>query len=344
MNVRLIAAVAALFVALAGFSGETQPAGLALIETYFRGVETGMEARKADPAQTKGVVAVQARRAFRAEHSSPQPASPSRSIDLVAYRGLASWVDIFDRGPWEDPIRAVKRMKRRGVQTLFLQTSIYGIFRPIFRRRQVSKFLRAAHRRNIKVVAWYVPSFKSVKFDLRRVRHAIGFKSRHGHRFDSFALDIESDVVDNIARRNRRLTTLSRMIRKDVGASYPLGAITPDPCCSLYWPRFPYKEVRRLFDVFVPMGYWTFRASGYNGTKRYTSRNIAIIRRETGDPEVPIHMIGGIADSAGKTDLKGFVSAIRRSGVIGASLYDFPITTKTGWKTMQSVPRSSSGE
>jgi hypothetical protein len=229
-------------------------------------------------------------------------------------------------------------MKRRGVSTLFLQTSTYGIFHPVYKRDKVAKFLHAAHKRDMNVVAWYVPSFAHMKVDLRRVRHALRFKTVRGHRFDSFALDIEAAIVDDISTRNKRLLSLSRRIRKDVGRSYPLGAITPDPCCSTYWPKFPYKEVSKHYDVFVPMGYWTFRASGYEGTRRYTSRNIAIIRRETGDPRIPIHMIGGIADSAGKKDIRGFVSAIKKSGVIGASLYDFPITTKTAWKTLKAVP------
>jgi hypothetical protein len=302
-----------------------------------------MQSADGEPTRAQVVVARQALRGFGVDRSPQKPERTEKKIDLAAYRGLASWVDIFDRGPWENPLGAVKRMKRRGVTTLFLQTSTYGIFHPVFKRPKVTTFLHAAHKRDMKVVAWYVPSFAHPEIDLRRVRQAIRFKTPRGHKFDSFALDIESPIVDDIRKRNRRLLALSNQIRKDVGRAYPLGAITPDPCCSLYWPKFPYKEISKRFDVFVPMGYWTFRASGYEGTRRYTSRNIAIIRRETGNPKVPIHMIGGIADSAGDRDIKGFVNAIRKSGVIGASLYDFPITTKAAWKTMRSVPKTKVG-
>jgi hypothetical protein len=329
----LIAAIATLFIVASFTAAGDRPSGIGLIESYFRGFQAGME-RSMPEAQAA------TRKAKKARHASAENGHGDRRVlDLVAYKGLASWVDIFDKGPWEDPIRAVKRMHRRGVKTLFLQTSTYGIFKPVFKREKVFQFLHASHKRDMKVVAWYVPSFAHPIIDLRRVRSAVRFESPAGERFDSFAMDIESNVVGNIKTRNQQLITLSSTLRKEVGDSYPLGAITPDPCCSSgYWPNFPYKEVRKHFDVFVPMGYWTFRASGYKGTKHYTSRNIAIIRRETGDPHVPIHMIGGIADSASKKDLKGFVSALKQSGVIGASLYDFPITTKTAWKALKSVP------
>ncbi len=263
-----------------------------------------------------------------------------RDARLTAYRGLASWIDIFDRGPWRHPLRTVARMHRKGVRTIFIQTSTYGIRPDIFRGKVLGRFLKAAHRRDMHVVGWYVPSFAHPRRDLRRSLRGLSF-TKKGHSFDSFALDIEVDIVDSIRKRNKRLLALATRGRRAAGPAFPLGAITPDPCCSLYWPDFPYRSLARRFDVFVPMGYFTFRASGYKATRWYTARNIKIIRERTGDAHIPIHMIGGIADDASAREVEGFVRAVRRYKAIGASLYDYPITGRTDWSRLSALSRAA---
>lgn len=258
-------------------------------------------------------------------------------VDLSAYEGLASWVDIFNERPWDNPSGAVKKMAKRGAEAIFLQTSTYGQNGGIYDETAVDEFLYHAHKRGMKVIAWYVPSFDQQDVDLRRIKRAIRYRSPGGHRFDSFALDIEATNVGDISLRNKRLIKLSDRIRREAGSSYPLGAITPDPIASLYWPEFPYKEVAERYDVFVPMGYFTFRADGYKEVKEYTTANIKKIRRETGTPEVPIHFIGGIADDAEPAELKGFVKAAREKEVMGASLYDYPITSRRSWYELRAL-------
>ncbi len=53
--------------------------------------------------------------------------------------------------------------------------------------------------------------------------------------------------------------------------------------------------VAELYDVIVSMGYYTFHVKGYAATYAETLRNVAIVREKTGDPGVPINLIGGIA-------------------------------------------------
>lgn len=258
------------------------------------------------------------------------------TVDLAAYKDLGSWIDIYDRWPWAHPTLAVRKLHARGVGAIFLQTSNYGAKESIFKPRQTTKFLKAAHRRDMKVVAWSVPSFDHPQIDYHRARAAILF-ARAGHRFDSFGLDIEATVVGNVYRRNRRLLDLSRRLRDLVGRDYPLGAITPDPVKALYWPDFPYKRVDRLYDVFVPMGYFSFRADGYKAVKRYTLAGIRNIRRESGDPDVPIHLIGGIGGETKIPEVKGFVRAVRANNVLGASYYDFSVTSDDEWKQLETI-------
>ncbi|MGH2808321.1 MAG: hypothetical protein ACRDKT_13710 [Actinomycetota bacterium] len=272
-----------------------------------------------------------ARRPVRAE-----PVARER-IDLSAYRGLGSWIDIYNEWPWDHPQAAINSLHRRGVKTIFLQTSNYGAGEPIFRPLQAEKFIHAAHRKDMKVVAWYVPSFAHPKVDRKRSLAPVRFKTSRGHRFDSFGMDIEATVVDRVTLRNKRFLKLSKWLRWKIGDGYPLGAITPDPVTGLYWPRFPYERTRRLYDVFVPMGYFSFRVSGYRDVKRYTSKGIRTIRRETHDPKVPIHWIGGIAGETKHYEVKGFVRALKGHKAIGGSYYDFSITTPEEWSELQVI-------
>ncbi|HWC15090.1 MAG TPA: hypothetical protein VG929_10955 [Actinomycetota bacterium] len=267
-------------------------------------------------------------------------ATTGRAPDLTAYHGLGSWIDLFDKGPWKNPSGTVARADDRSVRTIYLQTATYGSPRHIVYRRKVGEFIAAAHRRNMTVVGWSVPSFTQWRQDFRRAKAALLFETKAGERLDSFALDIEAAIIRDIDTRNARLIKISDRLRKVAGDDYTLGAIIPDTH-STYWPRFPYRELARRYDVMVPMGYFTFRTRDYDGVRRYTTANIKVIRKKAGK-QMPIHVIGGIADDVGVAAARGFVEAVEKHRVLGASLYDFPITSKKTWKQLSSVsdPRS----
>ena len=278
------------------------------------------------------------RAAARADVVRPKAQlAKSEPADLSAYEGLASWIDIFNSKPWANPSGAVRTLAKRGAKAIFLQTSTYGERRSLYDREAIDQFLYHAHKRGLKVVAWYVPSFDQQGIDFARAKRAINYRSPSGHGFDSFGLDIEATHVGNIALRNKRLMRLSERIRRVAGPSYPLGAITPDPVIASYWPNFPYKKLDRVYDVFVPMGYWTFRARGFKEVREYTAEGVRNIERAVGKKDVPIHFIGGIADDAGASDLRGFTKAAREEDLIGASLYDYPITDRRSWFEMRAL-------
>ena len=259
------------------------------------------------------------------------------------YRGLGTWVDIYDGGLYRNPPAAVRGMKRRGVRTLYIETANFSQSVDIVKPKSLGRFIESAHAAGIQVVAWYLPGFASYSRDLRRSLAAVRFRTPRGQRFDSFGLDIESSDVRNVKLRNSRLLRLSNAIRRAAGAGYPLGAIIPSPrgmqLLPKYWPGFPYAALAEIYDAFLPMGYYSYRTRTLRGAYDYTVRNVAIIRRRTGDPEVPIHLIGGVADSSTTAQARGFVRAARECGVIGASLYDFGTTTAAHWSSLNAVKR-----
>jgi hypothetical protein len=154
----------------------------------------------------------------------------ARGSTADAYRGLAAWVDVFDPGPWNRPERSIAKLARKGVTTVFVQTSNYRLAQPVHRPRALSRLLSAAERRDVDVIAWYLPGFEDPRRDWRRVRAAVSHESGSGHRFDGFALDIEATAVRSIAVRNRRMLRLSSRLRELVGdTSHSVPTVTSSP-------------------------------------------------------------------------------------------------------------------
>lgn len=261
--------------------------------------------------------------------------------DIGAYRGLGTWVDLYDGSAWADPSATVAAMKARGIRTLFLQTSNFSRPSALVFPEGVAAFLDAAHEAGLSVVAWYLPGFAHPNRDLRRVLEAVRFRTPRGNAFDSFALDIESSRVKDVAARTVRLLELSTRLREAVGAAYPLGAVIPSPlgmrANPSYWPGFPYQQLASLYDVILPMTYFTWRVSGPQAVRAYTMGCVDAIRIGAADPAVPINVIGGIAGDATPAETRGFVRAVRSSGVVGASFYTFPLLTEGEWSALTRI-------
>jgi hypothetical protein len=261
---------------------------------------------------------------------------------LEPFRGLGAWVDIFEDRAWARPAKAVADMASHGVRTLYLQTSNYSQDDAIAHPAGVARFLAAAHRRGINVVAWYLPGFAKLGRDFQRSMAAIRFRSAAGEQFDAFGLDIESSILGPPSERSKRLLSLSKRIRNKVGDRYTLGAIIPSPVGIKlnkgYWPRFPYAGLAESYDAFVPMGYFTYHVDGAEKTHDETARNVEIIREKTGNLGIPIHMIGGIADDASGAEVQAFVHAVREHGLLGASIYNWSLTQEHDWEPLETVP------
>lgn len=261
-----------------------------------------------------------------------------------AYRGLGTWVDIFEAGVWNDPEAAVAEMADRGVLTLYLQTSNYSRADAIVHPEATGRLLDAAHDAGIHVVAWHLPGLIDLKADVAAARAAIEFRSPNGDGFDSFAPDIEAREIRDIDERNAALLRYSREVRAFAGADYPLGAITPNPMRIAhergYWPGFPYGELSIIYDAFVPMNYFGAVPSAGNksGAFRYTREGIHLIREGSVNPGVPIHVIAGLAQDVTGPELRGYLKAVSKGGAIGWSVYNFTRTGEADWEVMQAGP------
>ncbi len=258
---------------------------------------------------------------------------------LEPYRGLASWVDRWDAAAWRDPAAAVQNMADNGVRTIFIQTGSARSDAGITNPAALSEFITEAHSRDMFVVAWYLPTLKTGSADYERIVQAIEFTTPDGQRVDSFALDIESTAVKSLAKRNRNLAALSRRLRQHVGPDYALGGIIPSPVGLTkqtgFWNVFPYTEVAETYDVLLPMAYYTFDSNNAKEARAYALKSMRILREQPGCSEIPVHLIGGIANKSSGAEIRAFAQAARETGSIGVSIYDWAGMSEGRWRAVQ---------
>ena len=203
---------------------------------------------------------------------------------------------------------------------------------------RLGRFVDALHARGVRVVAWYLPGHVKPALDQRRALAMLSFRTATGGAFDGVALDIESTKLRNVALRSRRAVTLTRQLRAAAG-DVPLAIVPFNPRGlerrPATWPRFPWADLAASADAFAPMVYTGGALKGFDATYGYVTRALRLLRLSTADPDVQIHVAGGVADRLGPEELAGFVAAVEDDGgTIGVSLYDWLTTTPRAWKAL----------
>jgi hypothetical protein len=263
--------------------------------------------------------------------------------DASVYSGLGTWISIYGTKAYNRPNEVAASIAARGVKTVYVETSNYSQPADIVRPGQLGTFVDALHARGLNVVAWYLPGFVKPALDLRRSLAAIHFATPAGGAFDGFALDIEATAVKRVGVRTQRMLTLSRELRAAAGDSYPLGAIIPSPrgmqIKPAYWPAFPYEELADIYDVFLPMVYWTYSTRGPDGAYGYLSWALFLLRSGAGNPDVPVHLVGGTSYRASDDEERAFAQLVANDGHLqGWSLYDWFGTSAPAWKALAAIP------
>jgi uncharacterized lipoprotein YddW (UPF0748 family) len=225
-------------------------------------------------------------------------------------------------------------MADAGIQTVYIQTSHLGVpDQVVLEQDQLETLIAAAHHHGMSVVAWYLPTLVDVDVDLQRLLASADLD------VDGLAVDIESTVVKDPAERNARLIDLNTRLRdalpgKVIGA-ITLSAVHLQVVNRDYWPDYPWVEIADTYDLILPMAYWTIRLPEWRDGYRYVNANIDRIRESTGDPAIPIHVIGGIADEATPEQVQGMVQAIdEHQGILGGSLYDWATSSPEQWAVL----------
>jgi hypothetical protein len=276
---------------------------------------------------------------------SRRPAPLGAAAGVSAYRGMGTWVDVYD---WSSTFtkgrphvfpEAVDAMAARGVQTLYIQASKHDAPGDVLEPELLRDWIDRARRQGIRVVAWYLPTLVDPGRDLARMKAIAALP------VDSVAVDIESKDVGDLGERNRRLVDFSASLRRALPGRTIGGIVLPpvvlEAVNRLYWPSFPYRELAPHYDVWMTMGYWTNRISGstYRDAHRYTTENVARLRANLGLPRALVHPIGGIGDRTTEVDVSGYRTAVAETDSIGASLYDWRTTRTDLWEGLRTFRR-----
>jgi hypothetical protein len=274
-----------------------------------------------------------------------------RDVDLSAYQGLGMWVDVYDYVPAYNvpgrpvpvPVEAVDDMATRDVHTVFLQAARDDDrTQGLVDNGLLASWIERAHDRGLKIVGWYLPKLADVDHDLSVLLDVQRFTTPRGDRFDGLAVDIEeTQAVTDVTVRNEHLVELSQRLRADVGEGYAIAGNVP-PAVQLevinpaFWPAFPWTELRDVYDIWLPMAYWTNRreSSGYRDGYRYVVESVERMRTALGDPKARVAPIGGLPNEATPEQLAAFLQAVADVDAVGGSIYDYRSMTPAAWTAL----------
>lgn len=271
-------------------------------------------------------------------------AAPEQRAAGEVFGGLGTWIDVYDTALYRTPDLVAGRLAARGVRTAWIETANDRSVADVVDPAGLGRLVDALHARGIAVVAWYLPGHDRHARDLRRARAMLSFRSPQGGSFDGVALDVESLRLKNVTLRTSRMLDLVRRLRTEAGAT-PVAAITYPPRAFerhlSWWPSFPWAELARRVDAFVPMLYTGGGFKGYDATYGYVARSLRLLRNAIGGT-IPVHAAGGVANRMNAEELRAFTDAVLDDGTAaGWSLYDLQTTTPAGWAAMARLAAAS---
>lgn len=266
-----------------------------------------------------------------------------RGIDhLRPFRRLGTWVDVFDYDL--DPAASVADMAARGVHTLYLSTARFTTPTDFHDVTLAGRWLDAAHAAGLQVVGWYAPAYGDMPRDVRRTVAIARFVSPGRQRFDAVGVDIER--LDEVTRAQFNVRLVRHLDRVRSRTDAVVTSIVPSPFATEpgnNWEGFPWASVGARSDVVIPMALWSFRdgcdgpatcpmspAQVYAWVLDQARRTRTLTRR-------PVHVEGGVDDPGNERTpvtparVERFVGAVRDSGAVGGSHYDYATTDDALW-------------
>ncbi len=255
------------------------------------------------------------------------PAAGAEPTRAAVFSGTGIWVDIWDLGK-RTPAQVVAAAEQHGTPVIYIETANWKSKRDVVNPAYVREVARLGRAAGLRVVPWYLPGYRNLERDRRRLAAAVAVAGADG--IDGLGIDVEATIVKDGALRARRAAELAAWARTTY-PRLPIAAIIPSPV-SMYWPVFPYAELHAASDAFMPMCYPSRR---HAPTRVYADAMGCVerLRQRTGDPAVEVHVItGSMGLSAAQLDAAA--RGARDAGATGFSLYDLATTRPAGWTAL----------
>jgi len=265
----------------------------------------------------------------------------------IVFKGLGAWWDVYDwsptftKGAAPFGLSDVDRLAAAGVQTLYIQPSTFRHPATVLDEPLLRSIIKRAQSRGVRVVGWYLPELKDVSFDVGRMAAIMGLG------VNGLGIDIESTANGDVAARTQNLLSEVRFLRlvfPDAAmAAVPVTPVIWEQLNRSWWPNFPYREMAKYFDAWMPMAYWSYRRAGsfpeWGDPYRYTVETVTRLRTLTGKPDLPVHPIGGEAAGMTSADVDAMARAMVDTGSIGGSVYDDNTTPRDLYPSLQQFRR-----
>ncbi len=253
----------------------------------------------------------------------------------VVFRKLGAWVDLFDYNASTSDVTIqgyVDDMKARGVRTVYLQTGRWNTD-AIEYPTQAAQWIQRTHAAGMKIVGWYLPAYSEyLAADVTKTAAIASFAAGN-QRFDGLGIDIEYRVkTDSRTEFFNGISSHLAQVRSRVGLVFPIASITFSPQdmdrWHAGWDGFPWGSVALYSNAVLPMNYWSVSSnrtlcSGGNANYcpyGFTKQNVLRTRAATG---LPVHPIGGVANSITNAEVAAYVQAAKDTSAYGGSLYDY---------------------
>lgn len=226
--------------------------------------------------------------------------------------GAGVWINM-----WNYPADADSyclKLYTNGIRNIFIQTSRSNTD-AICNPEGLGKLLDAAHRYQMRVIAWSFNELNNPLADADKVIAAAHFTNKNGQKLDAVAANMEKDL------RPSKINVFCEKVKGQLGNSYPLIAVVYSPLNkAAVVSTIPWPLLAQQFPVLAVMSYWNSKYIATSGAYDYTLKTIKKIRELTGRPDVDIHIIG---DGMGTSpeSINQFLSACKRGGATSASLY-----------------------
>lgn len=204
----------------------------------------------------------------------------------------------------------------------------------------LDSLLPPAHRAHIAVIAWIYDTLYNPGADLALARQAADHTAPGGDRADGLALDLETDATATPAI----VGGFGQRLRSMLGPNYLLVAVTYPPQQR---PDYPFATMARTMNVLAPMDYWHDQPQPFSPAQAaaFVTDSMTELRSATGDPNVPIAIIGqaydmfddGTYSPSGAEDTAA-LRAAASGGAVGFSLYYWGGATPAELQALGATP------
>ena len=273
---------------------------------------------------------------------------PVSTID--ALRGKAMWLSFDEVGGWN--VEAMlDRAQRAGLRAIELRFC-YGEYSYVTpaRRAAIDRFIDAAARRGIAIVAWTVPRNASFE-DLAANVASAAYRTAAGNGIQGLAVDLERgvDFLGGAEDPRTALATYVQKLREAVGPRVLIAATVEDPVIEpAAAQEVPYARIAEDADVLQPMTYWRVRHAGASlaGMRAELSASYARLQQLAGD-RIPIDIGGQTANldshfgAPPPEEVAGSIVLAQQLGALGETFFDWDATSGAQWTAIGATPWSA---